>query len=210
MSIMNQPEPADHYLLETYDTKGRFISYWHQINEILALKPGNVLEVGLGNGFIAEYLKKRGVNVTTLDIVGELKPDVVGSVLSMPFAEGMFDIVVCYEVLEHLPYGDFAGALAEIRRVSRRHVVLSLPDNTAVYRLDVELPWFGEIKKLISRPFPRLVRHDFDGVHYWVIGKAQYPLGRIESNIRNAGFKIKKTYRVFEFYGHRFFLLEKS
>lgn len=206
---MNPPESSGHYFNESYDTKERFISYWHQIDEIVALKPGNVIEVGIGNGFLTGYLRKRGVNITALDIVSELNPDVSGSVLSMPFADRTFDVVACYEVLEHLPYGDFMRALAEILRVSRRHVVLSVPDHTAVYRLDIELPRIGRIRKLIPHPFPRPPRHEFGGVHYWVIGKAQYPLAMIESDIRSAGFKIIKTYRVFEFYGHRFFVLEK-
>ena len=208
--MMNQPEPADHYFLESYDTKGRFISYWHQINELVSLKAEKVLEVGIGNGFVSRYLRDRCVNITTLDVVPELKPDVSGSVLSMPFDDGAFDAVACCEVLEHLPYSDFQVALAEIWRVSRAHAVLSFPDHSAVYRFDVELPWFGEIKKLIPHPFPRAARHEYDSVHYWIIGKAQYPLGKIEADIKKAGFKIRKTYRVFEFYSHRFFVLDKA
>jgi hypothetical protein len=51
-----QVEPA-HYL-KSYDTKGRFISYWHQIDEIFKLSPENVLEIGIGNRFVSDYLKK--------------------------------------------------------------------------------------------------------------------------------------------------------
>lgn len=197
----------EHYFHESYDTKERFISYWHQINEVISLKLKKVLEVGIGNGFVSRYLKEKGLDVTTLDIDQELKPDVVSSVLSIPFASKSFDVLTCCEVLEHLPYEDFTKALKEIYRVSQKYVILSLPDHTAVYRLNIELPRIGPIKKLIPHPFPRPTPHEFDGVHYWVIGKAQYPFARIESDIRNAGFKIIKTYRVFEFYGHRFFVL---
>lgn len=110
---------SDHSYKITYDTKERFCSYWHQLQEVLLLKPSEVLEIGIGNGFVSRYLKERGINVTTLDIDKELKPDVVSSVLDISFQCEMFQVVTCYEVLEHLPYEDIPKALSEISRVSK-------------------------------------------------------------------------------------------
>lgn len=206
---MKSHQKLDPYFDISYDTKERFCSYWHQIDEVISLKPKKILEIGVGNGFVSKYLMRKGLNVTTLDIEQELKPNVTGSVLSIPFVDKSFDIVTCYEILEHLPYVDFTKALKEIRRVSREHIILSLPDHTAIYRFNIELPKIKPIKKLIPHPFPRPTHHEFDGEHYWIIGKTNYPLNRIELDIKRTGFKIIKSYRVFEFYGHRFFLLEK-
>jgi len=130
------------YLNVRYDSKKRFYSYWHQINEVISIKPIKVLEIGVGNGFVTRYLREKGVNVTTLDIVHDLKPNVAGSVLEIPFADETFDVVSCYEVLEHLPYSDFREALGEIQRVSQRCVILSLPDVTTSYRIYLKLPRF--------------------------------------------------------------------
>ena len=206
---MKSHQKLDPYFDIDYDSKKRFCSYWHQINEIISLKPKKVLEIGIGNGFVTRYLRDKELNVTTLDIAHELRPDVAGAVLAIPFKNCSFDVVVCCEVLEHLPYSEFSKALKEIHRVSRKHVVLSLPDVTTVYRINIELPRIGPIKKLISHPFYRSTRHKFDGEHYWEIGKTGYSLKRIELNIRQSGLSIIKTYRVFEFCYHRFFLLEK-
>jgi len=207
---MNPQPGPDHFSPESYDTKERFISYWHQIHEIISLEPKTVLEVGIGNGFVTKYLREKGWDVTTLDIVSELRPDVAGSVLSLPFGDTAFDVVTCFEVLEHLPYDDFTKALEELRRVSRRHLILSVPDHTAVYRVNIELPRIKPIKRLVSHPFPKPPPHEFDGEYYWIIGKSNYPLEKISHDIERTGFKIVETYRVFEFYGHRFFSLEKS
>jgi len=49
----------------------------------------------------------------------------------------------------------------------------------------------------------------FDGEHYWEIGKAGYPLREVMNEMRSAGFKVKKTCRVFEIPYHRFFILNK-
>ncbi len=199
-----------HYFSKSYDTKDRFISYWHQINEVIKLKPNMVLEVGIGNGFVSEYLKKEELNIVTLDIDCELGPNVAGSILSMPFINNSFDVAVCCQVLEHLPYDEFARALRELHFISKKYIVLSLPDHTPVYRINIELPKIKQIKKLIPHPFPRVTCHEYDGEHYWIIGKSKYPLKRIESDIIRTGFKIIKSYRVFEFYGHRFFIMEKA
>jgi len=118
--------------------------------------------------------------------------------------------VGCSEMLEHLPYGDFPKALSEIHRVSRRYALLSLPDSTRVYRLDIQIPKIGELKMLIRLQRLKVPRHKFDGEHYWEIGKAGYPLRRVMGEMQRAGFEIKKTYRVFEMPYHRFFVLAKS
>jgi len=207
---MNPQPGPDHFSPESYDTKESFISYWHQIHEIISLEPKKVLEVGIGNGFVTRYVREKGWDVTTLDTVSELRPDVAGSVLSLPFGDTAFDVVTCFEVLEHLPYDDFTKALEELRRVSRRHLILSVPDHTAVYRVNIELPRIKPIKRLVSHPFPKPPPHEFDGKYYWIIGKSNYPLEKISHDIERTGFKIVETYRVFEFYGHRFFSLEKS
>ncbi len=215
MISMNPQVEPNHYFNKSYDSKGRFISYWHQINEIIKLNPKTVLEVGVGNGFVSKYLKEkylkeRKVNILTLDIDKRLNPDVVGSVLNMPFSNESFDVVACYEVLEHIEYKDFNKALSEIFRVSRAYAILSLPDVNRVYRLNVQIPKIGEVKWLIPLPRLRKPAHNFDGEHYWEIGKAGYSLSKIINEIQKAGFKIEKTYRVFENPYHRFFILRKE
>lgn len=200
----------NHYFNKSYDSKERFISYWHQINEIVRLEPDSVLEIGIGSGFVSKYLKERDINITTLDFDPNLNPDRVGSVLDIPFEDNSFDIVACYEVLEHLPFEDFNKALAEIYRVSKTYAILSLPDVNRVYHVYGHIPKVGVLKRLI--PLPRLKRpiHNFYGEHYWEIGKVGYPLSKIINNIQKSGFKIEETYRVFEHPYHRFFTLKKS
>jgi ubiquinone/menaquinone biosynthesis C-methylase UbiE len=198
------------YCHPKYDAKSRFVSYWHQINEILQAEPEQCLEIGIGNGLVSRYVRDRGIHVTTLDLNPRLSPDVVGTVLNLPALDRSFDVVSCCEVLEHLPYDFFIPALRQIWRVSRRTLIMSLPDVTPVYRIDIELPRFKPIRKLVPHPFPRAKPHVFDGEHHWEIGKKQYPLERIMTDIRGAGFRISETYRIFEFTYHRFFLLQKK
>lgn len=191
-----------------YDSKRRFASYWHQISEIMSLSPANVLEIGIGNGMVSGYLKGRGYTVITLDIREELSPDIVASVLDMPIEDGAFEVVACYEVLEHLEYECFGKALREIWRVCTRRAVISLPDQSGAIRILLKVPFMREKRLMV--PYPRLRPPALETYHKWEIGRKGYPLERIISDMEGAGFALEKTYRVFENPVHRFFVLEKS
>ena len=199
-----------HYFKTKYDTKGRFCSYWHQINEIILLNPRTILEIGIGNGLVSNYLKQRGLQVTTIDIDQQLNPDKVGSVLAIPFPDKSFEVVACFEVLEHIPFSDFSQALKEIYRVTTSFAILSIPDCSKTYRLFVQLPFIGEIRKIITIPSIRPEVHKLNGEHYWEINKAGFSLKKIISYINEVGFEILKTFRVFEKTYHRFFVLSKK
>jgi len=201
-----QPE---HYCGENYLSKKRFISYWHQIHEISSRNPQSILEIGIGNGFVSNYLKHIGYNITTIDIDRRLHPNIVGSVLNIPLQDESFDLVACFEVLEHIPYDKFAQALSELHRISRSYVILSVPDCTQVYPVYIHIPKLGALQILIPIPRLKTPQHKFDGEHYWEIGKTGYPIKNIAEKIKNTGFEIIKTYRVFEIPYHRFFVLIK-
>lgn len=200
----------NHYFDPSYNTKERFCSYWHQIAEIVALKPRRLLEIGIGNGFVADYLRKRKFPIFTMDIDWHLRPDIGASVLMTPFQDAYFELVACYEVLEHLPFSCFSQALAEIWRISSCYALLSLPDSNRHFPVYIKIPRYGIYKKIIPLFRLRQEVHEFEGEHYWEIGKADYPLSKITGAIKKAGFHILKTYRVFEFPYHRMFILRKQ
>jgi 2-polyprenyl-3-methyl-5-hydroxy-6-metoxy-1,4-benzoquinol methylase len=93
------------------------------------------LEVGCGEGVIADKLQRRFGEVVALDLPDAgLRADWRGydgprflhaSAHELPFDDDQFDVVVAAEVLEHLP--DPVKGLNEMARVGRRHLVLSVP-----------------------------------------------------------------------------------
>jgi len=204
MRFSPQVEP-EHYGLD-YDNKERFISYWMQIHEVGRLHPKNVLEIGIGNGFVHRYLRQRGLSVHTVDADARLSPDTVAVVESLPFRDREFDVVCCFETLEHLPFDRFSAAVTELRRVADRWVLISLPDVTPYARIHVE---WGFRTRLLSTffdlPAAFVRKHRFDGQHHWEVGKKGYPLARVLSELESAGLAVEATPRVEEDAWHRFF-----
>ncbi len=119
-----------------------------------------------------------------------------GTILRLPFHNNSFDVVTCCEVLEHLPYDSFSGALSELRRVCRSWAILSLPDSRRKLQFGFRSDRLGYFRAIFHAP--RLIDpvHRFDGQHYWEIGKASYPLGRVIDDIESEGFSVRDTYCV--------------
>ncbi len=195
------------YFSKKYGDSKRWMSYWRQIEEVLKFNPQSVLIIGKGDGLVSEYLKLRGVKTTALDIDKSLNPDIVASVIDMPFSDNSFDVALCAQVLEHLPYDEFSKALSEIKRVSGIGAVVSLPHFGPAIKFLVKVPLFPELKFIFKLPYP--VKHRFKGEHYWEIGKRNYSLRIIKNDMKKSGFIIKNDYIVFENPLHHFFILKK-
>jgi len=204
---MTQVE-SGHYFQKGYNKKGRFCSYWHQIDEVYRLQPERILEIGIGNGFVAGFLRNAGFEISTMDIDTELKPTIIGSVINIPVPDNSFDVILCCQLLEHLPYENFIPALIEMRRVVKTGLIISLPDMKLVHRIHVETG-IGKISFFYPKFLSRPIAWKFDGQHYWNINNAGYPLKRILSDIEEANLKLIRHYRVPENPGHHFFLLNK-
>ena len=208
---MNEKKQVEknHYEFARYMNKGRWASVWHQLDEVIRLEPANVLEIGPGPGVFKQVAGLFGLTVETLDLDPDLKPDHVGSATAMPFADASYDVVCAFQMLEHLPYKTALQAFAEMVRVSRRHVVISLPDARPVWQYRYHVPKFGTRSLLFPRPILKQPEHVFDGEHHWEINKKGYDLAWV---IKDFGrlCHLTRTYRVFENHYHRFFVFQQG
>ena len=96
-----------------------------------------MLDVGIGGGQFINVIQRSGLfaEVHGLDILWHsklirLEPAISLHQLSldsMAFDDDSFDHVVCMEVLEHLDAETFSRGLAELRRVVRRKLIVTVP-----------------------------------------------------------------------------------
>ncbi len=200
-----------HYRFSKYLHKSRWLSIWHQLDEVLSLEPESVLELGLGPGLFKALASHYGIKVETVDLDPDLKPDYVASADKLPIENDTYDCVCAFQMLEHLPYKQSQQAFSEMVRVTKKYIVISLPDANTKWVYSLHIPKLG--RKIIHFPRPRFnkIEHKFDGEHYWEINKKGYPLQKIINDFTcNEQVRHIKTYRVEEYPYHRFFVFKKN
>ncbi len=88
-----------------------------------------ILDVGGHNGKTREFFP--GDEVLVADLYDIEEPGYLkASGLDLPFKDGAYDVVVCFDVFEHILPGDRERFLTEITRVARQCVVVAAPFDT--------------------------------------------------------------------------------
>lgn len=117
---------GDMYRMESYKMPAHRRQAVQDI--IASAKAYSLLDVGTGRGETLQVARALGYAVKGTETVDALLgPDVVKAYLpNLPFKDGEFDVVTCFEVLEHLLPKDVEAAIAELLRVAKRQVFVSV------------------------------------------------------------------------------------
>ncbi len=198
-----------------------WIPYYHQINEVLRLATpeSRILEIGPGSGVTTDALRRLGLRVTTADVEPDSGADYVCDIRALSVGGDGFDIVCCFQVLEHIPFADFPTALTKLRGVTRRHCLISLPEPGVELGFAVKLPrifpgWLFSPRKdyipfsmklalpakMISCPEPG---------HQWEVGRRSFSRRTVEREIRLAGFRIARRFSLPLSMRFLFYVLER-
>lgn len=107
------------------------------VAQMRELAPATLLDAGCGEGFVAEIFHREfpAMSITGFDYsaaAAELAQQrnprgtfVQGDIYNIAHPDDSFDVVCCFEVLEHLHEPE--KALAEMTRVAKRAVIFSVP-----------------------------------------------------------------------------------
>jgi ubiquinone/menaquinone biosynthesis C-methylase UbiE len=130
-----------------------------QLDAIVAAARGRVLEVGSGNGMLAERLRQAHEVVAVDVTLGSAQETrrrasctvALAGLPDLPFRTSAFDTVVCSHTLEHIP--DLWRAAAELRRVAKRVIVVVPCQRYYRYTVDYHLHFFphaGPLERLLG------------------------------------------------------------
>lgn len=142
-------------------------NFYKHVFRLLKLVPnGSILDVGCGEGFTLHKLQEAHIGKKLEGIEYQEKaiklgkkqyPDLLikqGSIYELPYKDSAFDLVLCTEVLEHME--DPKKALAELVRVSKKYVLLSVPNE----------PFFMLAQLLRGKNWSRL-GNDIEHINHW-------------------------------------------
>jgi hypothetical protein len=174
-----------HYMFGQYLHKPRWSSYWQQLVAVMAMRPTSVLYIGVGDDVVPKLLEAQNVAVTRFDFDVAIGCDYVGDVAAIDeyLGENSFDVVVCCQVLEHLPYEKFLPTIKKLMTVAEKRLVLSLPYcHAPIFKANIKLPKIPEF--VIDLAMPKFWKTwTFDGEHYWEIGVKGYGKKKISKAI---------------------------
>lgn len=105
--------------------------------QLIPPKGESALDIGARDGYMSLRLAERFDTVTALDLEKvEIDHPAVrtlqGDITALDISDNSFDLVLCAEVLEHIPPALLTDACAEIARVARDRIVIGVP-----YRQDI-------------------------------------------------------------------------
>ena len=122
----------------------------------------SVIDVGCGRGWFVNHLEQNTQkNVTGVDFIvpDEMKQKyprvtfVEGAIEKLPFADKAFDTVVCTHTLEHIV--QFDRALAELRRISRKRLMVVVPcEREYKYAFNLHVNFFPYKHSFLNRLAP--------------------------------------------------------
>ncbi len=137
--------PISDYFSDGYFDIRQLMAQMMQIKYIHELKPASMIEIGIGNGLTSTFIRNSGVDVITADINANLKPDIccpISEVVDCVNGK-QFDLVVCCEVLEHMPLEQLELNIQTLRKLGGR-LFLTLPSYTHSFGIAgvIKFPWF--------------------------------------------------------------------
>lgn len=148
-----------------------------------------ILDAGCGEGFVDRLLVDRFSNIEitgieftheAIEIARRSNPTVdyiQGDICELPFETRSFDIVICTEVLEHIPNPD--RALKELIRVSSGYLLISVPHE----------PWFRLGNLLVLKNVTRL-GNPIDHINHWTI----HSFKKFINNVIMGGWRLDSSF----------------
>lgn len=207
-----------HYLFQTYSSERRFTSYYHQVKHVLGIITEHggtkILVAGKGDGVVPKILEaysdllELGLIIHTYDFAEDLRPTYLGDLVEIEkIVTQKYDIIVCCQVLEHLPYEQAVAVLRSMSKLAK-HVVLSLPYKTLTFRGTLKIPVFPELEFCIKIPIIKNTKGMVDERHYWELG-ASISVANFKKELKALNYEVRQAYTIKK-HGNIFFLILNS
>lgn len=201
MTENGNTESARLALWHDYYGEKRIGQQWFQAHLLADLRVQRVLEVGPYLGLVTALLDNAGYSVTTLDHVPQrfsrpkvdhIEADLLGL---RPETIGDFDLILCCETLEHLPWEKVGGVLRCFQESGARYLITSVPYEGLQIHFLVDWNLYGFRQRFAFRKGRSLRTFqpptEVYG-HHWEVGYRGFSLKTWDEQLNRAGWRTVK------------------
>jgi len=139
-----------------------------------------ILEIGCGNGLLSNRIATQyeviGLDISKLALGFVKAKRVLASSDHVPLQNNSVDVVLCADVLEHLPDQVLVHTLSEIKRVSKKYILVGVPFRERFQTAYVKcnacghvFNRYGHVHKFNCLKLDRLF-HDWDPINTAFVG----------------------------------------
>ena len=187
-------------LWEKYD-QGNFISgKIKYLQQVIPKDVDSILDVGCGNGLITNHLAKK-YDLTGADLSREALHHVDGNKIQasadyLGFKNLSADLVFSSELLEHLPEIVLKKTINEFRRIARKYILITVPNNEFLASSFVRCPdclhlfhIYGHLNSFSASGISDLVGDHFQTIHVDYTGPKIRPYNKFLLKVKRASGK---------------------
>lgn len=120
-----------------------------KIREILPQGIHSIADIGCGDGTITQQIKNNhfivGIDRSKTALMKVILPRILSSADQLAIKDNSFDLVLSSELLEHLEDDIFNSTLEEIKRISRKYILLTFPNAETIEKDFVKCPNCGNV-----------------------------------------------------------------
>lgn len=189
------------YYLKKLDFLGWY-RHFFAIREVIDFQPRAILEIGAGSEIVKNCLQPAAEKYRVMDVNAKLEPDILADVREFrsELREG-FDCAIASDVLEHIPFPDFATACVNLFAylVPGGKALITMPHRRShfLFMTPIEKPHVLTVPTGFLSPgafYRRFIKRKIwiDPDHCWEIGDGRIKKADVELSFRKVGFSIEK------------------
>ena len=182
--------------IDVFESRQHFSWYWRQAKMVydFCQKEESLLELGKGTGCLSDILRGKGWNIRTLDIDEDKKPDFCCDAYSFDYLSVSPDVLLAFEIFEHLPFETFVKVISKISVSGVRKIIFSVPwCERQLFGLSLKFPYFTRWDFYV----PLNGRKILEPNHFWELStRDQGPLKKLNSLkeiFSNNGFSLSEV-----------------
>ena len=117
---------------QDYDSSGQIREKLEVLKSWIPNDVHNILDVGCGNGIISNALAAdfdvTGIDISETALKAVKCNKIQCSATEIPVSDNSYDLVLSSEMLEHLSDEDLIKAIGEMKRITKRYIIVSVPN----------------------------------------------------------------------------------